>query len=306
MSHKQLDLQYLKTLTVLYVEDDNELREELASYLGRLVGRLFTGHNGAVGLEIFREQHPQMVITDILMPVMQGLEMAAEIRKFDEDVPIVVITAFEQIDYLKRSIEIGVDKYVTKPIVIGRLQAALLSCAHRLRIEEQLVLHWQRETASLLQAQEELSLEVEHLTVDLMEANIALNILLKNMEAVQGKLEEKVATSIFELVAPYLDKLKRSGLNTQQEEYLTILTANLEEIAAAGAQTGGSMARLFTPTEVKIANLIKQGKSTKEIADILNLSPRTIDKNRQNIRKKIGITNKSTNLSSLLSATPAL
>lgn len=306
MSHKQLDLEYLKTLTVLYVEDDNELREELASYLGRLVGRLFTGHNGAVGLELFREQHPQMVITDILMPVMQGLEMAAEIRKYDEDVPIVVITAFEQIDYLIRSIEIGVDKYVTKPIVIGRLRAALLSCAHRLRAEEQLLLHRQRQTERLLQAQEELSLEVEHRTVDLMEANIALKVLLTNMEAAQGKFEEKMATSIFELVAPYLNKLKRSGLNTRQQEYLAILTANLEEIAAVGAQTGGSMARLFTPTEVKIANLIKQGKSTKEIADILNLSPRTIDKNRQNIRKKIGITNKSTNLSSLLSTTPTL
>lgn len=306
MSHNQQDLEYLKTLTVLYVEDDNELREELACYLGRLVGRLFTGNNGAVGLELFREHRPQLVITDILMPVMQGLEMAAEIRKLDGDVPIVVITAFEQTDYLMRSIEIGVDKYVTKPIVIDRLRTALLSCAHRLRAEEQLVLHRQRETTRLLQAQEELSMEVEHRTVDLREANITLKVLLKNMEAAQGEFEEKVATSIFELVAPYLDKLKRSGLSTRQEEYLAILTANLEDIAAAGAQTGGSMARLFTPTEVKIANLIKQGKSTKEIADFLNLSPRTIDKNRQNIRKKIGITNKSTNLSSLLSTTPAL
>jgi DNA-binding NarL/FixJ family response regulator len=306
MSSTEQDAEYLKTMTVLYVEDNDELREQLAEYLGRLVGQLFTAHNGAVGLDIFREKRPQMVITDLLMPVMQGLEMAAEIRKLDEYVPIVVVTAFERIDYLMRSIEIGVDKYVTKPIVIEQLRAALLTSAHRLRAEEQLNLHRQRKTARLMQTQEELSIEVEHRNVDLMEANVTLKVLLKAMEAAKGEFEEKVATKIFELVSPYLDKLKTSGLNPQQSEHLAILTTNLEDIAAAGSQTNGSMARLFTPTEVKIANLIKKGRSTKEIASLLNLSPRTIDKNRQNIRKKIGITNRKTNLSALLSTTPDL
>jgi PAS domain S-box-containing protein len=73
-----------------------------------------------------------------MMPIMDGLTMAAEIRKLDSKVPIVMLTAFEQTDYLIRSIEIGIDKYIIKPINIKRLSDSLLDCAHRLRVERQL------------------------------------------------------------------------------------------------------------------------------------------------------------------------
>lgn len=304
MNHRQLDLEYLKSLTVLYVEDDDDLREELAHYLRRLVGKLLVAFNGAVGLEAFRQERPQLVVTDILMPVLTGLEMAEAIRAVDAAVPIVVITAFEQSDYLLRSIEIGVDKYVTKPLDVERLESALLSCAHRLRAEAQLALQRQRETEGLRQHQAHLEEEVEKRTADLQEANIALKILLKNMEQTQSEFEQKVATNIVELVSPYLEKLQKSGLSERQADYLGIVTTNLQEIVTPGSRSTAAMHRRFTPTEIKIANLVKQGKSSKEISEILNLAPRTIEKNRQNIRRKVGITNQKTNLRSLLS-TPA-
>jgi diguanylate cyclase (GGDEF)-like protein len=78
------------------------------------------------------------VITDILMPVMDGLSMAQQIRTVDQNIPIVVITAFEQTDYLLRSIDIGVDRYVIKPVMIDRLMAALADCAHRLFTEDRI------------------------------------------------------------------------------------------------------------------------------------------------------------------------
>lgn len=301
MNHRPLDLEYLKSLPVLYVEDDDELREELAHYLGRLVGKLSVAPNGAVGLALFRQERPRLVVTDILMPVLNGLEMAAAIRAEAAEVPIVVITAFEQADYLLRSIEIGVDKYVTKPLDVERLESALLSCAHRLRAEEQLARQRQRETEGLRQKQAYLAEEVEKRTADLKEANIALKILLKNMEQTQSEFEQKVAANIVELVAPYLEKLQKSGLSARQADYLGIVATNLQEIGAPGSRSSAAMQRRFTPTEIKIANLVKQGKSSKEISEILNLAPRTIEKNRQNIRKKVGITNQKANLRTLLS-----
>ena len=130
--------EYLKSLTVLYVEDENDSREQCSEFLSRLVGVLVTAHNGAAGLDAWRLHAPDIVITDVQMPVMDGLSMVAEIRSCDISVPIIVLTAFDKSDYLMKSINIGIDKYVTKPVDSGRLQTTLLSCAHRLLVEKKL------------------------------------------------------------------------------------------------------------------------------------------------------------------------
>ena len=138
MDGDQQDLQFLKSLTILYVEDDHDVRDQFAQFLRYRCGKLIVADNGQTALAAFRAHRPRIVVTDILMPVMDGLTMAGEIHALDPAVLIIVTTAFEKTDYLLRSIEIGVDKYVTKPVDTGRMTAALLDCAHRLRVEEQL------------------------------------------------------------------------------------------------------------------------------------------------------------------------
>jgi signal transduction histidine kinase len=129
------DLRYLKGLTVLYVEDDDDTRARLAEFLARRVRRVLVASDGAAGLADYRAFRPDLVITDIQMPPMDGLTMARLIRELDDDVPILVTTAFDQTEYLTRAIEIGVETYVMKPIDGQRLHAALLGCARRLRLE---------------------------------------------------------------------------------------------------------------------------------------------------------------------------
>jgi diguanylate cyclase (GGDEF)-like protein len=138
MNCSESDREYLKTLSVLYVEDDNETRICIERILRPRVGTLVSAVNGARGLEAYHTLHPDIVITDILMPIMDGLSMAQQIRTVDQNIPIVVITAFEQTDYLLRSIDIGVDRYVIKPVMIDRLMAALADCAHRLFTEDRI------------------------------------------------------------------------------------------------------------------------------------------------------------------------
>ena len=130
--------EYLKTLTVLYVEDDSETRACIERILQPHVGTLVSANNGSDGLSAFHARHPHIIITDILMPVMDGLAMALEIRNADRYVPIIVISAFERTDYLLRAIDIGVTKFVTKPVITGLLMSALLECSHRLYAEERL------------------------------------------------------------------------------------------------------------------------------------------------------------------------
>ena len=145
MNIDRLDQNYLKALTVLYVEDDDETRVQFSEFLQRPIGTLITAINGAEGLQAFIDHSPDIVVTDILMPVMDGLTMADEIRALSPSVPIVVITAFEQTDYLMKAISIGIDKYVTKPVNSFLLFECLLECAHRLRAEQQLKLQHKRE-----------------------------------------------------------------------------------------------------------------------------------------------------------------
>lgn len=128
----QVDFDFLKTLSILYVEDDAEIRELLTRFLTRRVGTLHTAINGEEGTRAFLEHRPDVVVTDIKMPVMDGLEMAAIIKASVQEVPIIVITAYSERDYFIRAIEIGVDQYVTKPVNTDTLLQAIGKSAKNL------------------------------------------------------------------------------------------------------------------------------------------------------------------------------
>jgi YesN/AraC family two-component response regulator len=129
---------YLHDITLLYVEDEPEVRDLLGQLLQRRVGRLLTASNGREGLELFREHRPDLVITDILMPEMNGLAMIEAIRQIDPHTPIIVTTAFNETDYLLKAIELGVDKYLMKPIKTASLNKALLEVARSLQADTEL------------------------------------------------------------------------------------------------------------------------------------------------------------------------
>jgi putative nucleotidyltransferase with HDIG domain len=112
----RVQAEFLRTLSVLYVEDDTLVRSQLSHFLERRVKHLVVAENGREGLEAFRAGHHDIVITDIKMPEMDGLQMAEKIKADSRDVPIIVITAYSDRDYLIRAIELGVNRYVTKPI----------------------------------------------------------------------------------------------------------------------------------------------------------------------------------------------
>lgn len=145
---------------------------------------------------------------------------------------------------------------------------------------------------ALRESEKELKLK----TNNLEEVNTALKVLLKRREKDKIELEEKVLLNVKELVEPYLVKLTDSRLNEEQETYASIMKSNLKDIISPFIHSLTSRYLNLTPSEVQVANLIKQGRSTKEIAKLLNLSDRTVKFHRENIRKKIGIKNSKANL----------
>ncbi len=132
------DSEFLKTLTILYVEDEEDVFVQASRMISRRCAKLLTARNGHEGLNAYRFFHPDIIISDIHMPVMGGMEMAEHIRQSDRSTPIIFMTAFDSGDYLRRAIDLGVDKYVLKPIRRSQLFDSIQFCAHRIRVEREL------------------------------------------------------------------------------------------------------------------------------------------------------------------------
>ncbi|MFC1489484.1 response regulator [Thermodesulfobacteriota bacterium] len=160
--------------------------------------------------------------------------------------------------------------------------------------------------AALKKAHAELESKVEERTrqlkdksKSLKEVNTALEILLHKRERDKVEIGENVLNNVKRLITPYFIKVKKTKLDDQQRAFLSILETNLNEIASPFFRHVSLKYLNLTPTEIQVANLIKQGITTKNIAKIVNRSPRTIDTHRKNIRRKIGL-EKGTNLRSHL------
>lgn len=106
----------LCNLKVLYVEDEDFTKNEMVKYLKRRVGKLYTAENGVSGIETFRQNRPHIIITDLRMPVMDGLEMIKEIRNMDYNSAIIITSAISDTDTILEAVDVGIVKYVLKPI----------------------------------------------------------------------------------------------------------------------------------------------------------------------------------------------
>ncbi len=122
---KKFDRNLFKNVTLLYVEDDLMTLEEISFFLKKYVKTLLIAKNGKEGLELFKEHNPDMVITDIQMPIMNGLEMSEKIFEINPNIPIAITTAFSDGNYIMRAIELGIDKYIIKPINMQELLAVI-------------------------------------------------------------------------------------------------------------------------------------------------------------------------------------
>ena len=150
------------------------------------------------------------------------------------------------------------------------------------------------------EALKERTSEVEIKTKSLEEINTAMKVLLKKREEDKKEIEDNVMTNVRELITPYFKKIKKTNLDDHQKTFLSIIESNVNELISPFTRRLSLKYLNLTPAEIRIVNLIKQGKTTKEIAKMLKVSPRTIDTHRKNIRSKIGLGKKRANLRSHL------
>lgn len=127
--------------TILYVEDNDYIREEAVEYLSLLYRTVLEASNGKEALEIYKQQKPHIIITDIEMPILSGLEMVKAIRKEDKKTPIIMVTAFKDVSYLQEAVELRLVKYIFKPISNHKLKIALTLAHEWLACEDESIIH---------------------------------------------------------------------------------------------------------------------------------------------------------------------
>jgi DNA-binding response OmpR family regulator/DNA-binding CsgD family transcriptional regulator len=256
------------------------------------------------------------------------------------DIPVIFLTVKDEIEDIVKGFDAGAVDYVTKPFnssellarvrthvelkkkkdnekyLISRLTATL---AEQRQAEEalrqahdNLELIVGERTAELLLKNRQLSEEIEERkraevnlelkSQKLEEFNTALKVLLSQRQADKKALEERVMANIKNLIMPHIKKLKKNIFKkTEAEVYVNIIESNLKNITSSFSQTLSSKYLNLTSKEIQVANLIKEGKISKNIAVLLNVSGRTVDFHRKNIRSKLGLQKKKGNLQSSLS-----
>lgn len=141
---------------------------------------------------------------------------------------------------------------------------------------------------------------------ELAETNTALKVLLQRVEAEKLEVQEKIASNIQESILPYVQKMKTMPLESSVKKYLVLIESSLVDIRSSFARDLTSRSVGLTPSEVRVATLIRNGLSTKEVAEMLNLSLRAIEFHRQNIRRKLGLRSSKTSLQSFLLDMPSV
>ena len=143
--------------------------------------------------------------------------------------------------------------------------------------------------------------ELQEKTTSLEELNTALKILLDRREKDKEENGEKILLNVKELLIPYIKKLKNGPINERQKNYVELVESGLQEIISPFAQKLTSRYMHISPRELQVGNLVKDGKTSKEIAETLNTTERTVVAHRANLRKKLGLDKKSNLRTYLLS-----
>ena len=135
-----INLDQLKNLSILYVEDEPLIRKNAIEFLSRYCDKVFEAEDGVEGFQIYQEEKPDIIISDIKMPKLNGLELATKIRKEDKVTPIIMLTAHTQTDYLLKAVELQLIKYLVKPLSLKELKEALLMAIEILSGDSALVM----------------------------------------------------------------------------------------------------------------------------------------------------------------------
>ncbi|TVQ11629.1 MAG: response regulator [Bacteroidetes bacterium] len=175
------------TISILYVEDQDDVRLFLSKILSRHYSNIILAENGKDGLDLYHKHRPDIVITDIKMPVMDGLSMSSRIKESNPKAQIILTTAHSDMEYFIQSIDIGINQYILKPIDREKLYAAIDNCKDQVLLEREI----ENQNKKLKENNEKLTRQERELRENLQKS-IALKEIISKSEENFRKVAENI------------------------------------------------------------------------------------------------------------------
>lgn len=295
---------------VLIVDDVDAMRRLLARILSTRGLAVMTAGGAAEAREVLRRRPIDLMLCDLMMPGEPGQSLIQHAVRSHPDTAVVVVTGVTEPEEAARVLNIGVLGYLIKPFdknqvlitVSNALRLRELERRERFRREqlEREVRNKTRDLIGLHETLQERQREMQRQTLSLRDAAGTVRTLLDQRRLDRDDFEGAILDNVRQSIQPFIQRLKESSLSPQQTQYLGSLETGLQNIISPFIKAISSSYLNLTPTELQVADQIRQGKRTKEIAAILNLSPNTVMTHRYHLREKLGLKNSRVGLSSYL------
>lgn len=290
---------------ILIVDDEKAMRRLLEMMLTENGYTCRCADGAREARKKLTQRQFDLTLIDIRMPGESGLDLCRHIKKVHPDTGCMLITAVDDMATATVAIAMGIYGYIVKPLTNAQL---LISVANALRLSrlearertyrKELQDAVREKTSELMKITENLEIQ----RIELKELNTAMSVLLRKMEQEKEAIETRLVENVTKSVLPYFDKLKKINLSDSQKLDLEIAEKNLREVVSPFIKKISSPLLNLTQSEIQVANLIKQGLSTKEIASAMNLSINTIMTHRSHIREKLNLKSKKEPLYTHLSS----
>jgi DNA-binding NarL/FixJ family response regulator len=246
-----------------------------------------------------------LILMDVQMPNMDGYEAVEFIRREEKNrsTPILFVSAVYSDDLYKiKGVQAGAVDFIVKPVdealLLGKVRIFLELHEHKRQLAEnnQALEEARRELEA---ANAELERRVAERTDELARKNIALREMLYQIENEKEEIEASLRANVETVILPGLQRAKEMA-SIEGTETFDLIERGLDELLSPFGTRITDPIHKLTPREVEICGMIRQGLASKKIADLLNLSFGTVEAHRHNIRKKLGLSSKKTNLTNYL------
>jgi DNA-binding NarL/FixJ family response regulator len=292
--------------SILVVDDDPVHLELMKEALFKIGIPPKLAINGEEAITQLKSDRFPIIITDLMMPHIDGMQLIIHTKKHYPDTDIIAMTGYSQKYSLVNVIRAGAVDYMNKPFTLDELKAKIKRVTRERALFQLLqkeLAKYQHSELDLSQQKKILLDQIQQQKEELVNTNAALRIILRQRDIEKDALKKRHTIRYLQEILPFLEKIKNTRLSEAQKHYLDIITMNLESIFTPAFHNSPFNHKPFTEAEIKVINLIKRQKSSKEIASLLQVSVGTIRTHRENIRKKMQIINTKKNLYKTISST---
>jgi len=298
----------------LLVDDDAAVRGFFRKVLERHGYSCDEAADALEARQALQERPFDLLLCDVQMPGESGLDLVRYVRSAHPSVGVVMVTVIHEMHTAREALSLDLYGYLVKPVDGSQLLIGVANAMRRQELEtarrnaladlEKAVDDRTRQLRQINRLLKKRERELQAKAAELEELNGALKIVLQRVEADRHAMEERVRVNLEKTIAPLIDRLKAGTIDDTRRSQLELLEAALRDVVSPFVSGLSSAFRHLTPQEIQVADLVKRGKSTKEIASVLGLSVNTVMSHRYRIRTKLGLKRSGQNLCSFLETLP--